>query len=101
MNVEIDPAGTDPEARRSYVAQVHGILYLLNKEINRAIALQVDFNARWSEDFSQTTFGRGGINSLVVLQERLMALSSEHLQNINDAKDEKFNQFDPALDAGE
>ena len=100
MDIDNDPAG-DGEDRKQYVARIHGMMEILQREVRRAIALQIDFNSRWSENWDQTLFGRGGINSVEALLERWEKLSAEHLQNINDEKNKKedFNQFNPAPEA--
>lgn len=92
MNVDNDPAG-EGEDRKAYVARIHSMLPFLQKEITRAVALQLDFSSRWSENWIQVIFGRGGINSVEALLERWQKLDAEHLENLQREK-EKNEEFD-------
>lgn len=98
MEAESDPAGDpDSEARKEYVARIHGVLEILKKEYKHVTFQQLDFNSRWSENWEQVAFGRGGINLVSVLLERWEKLSVEHMENIKESKlkEEKFNKHKP------
>lgn len=98
MDPQHDPAGTDKDSRREYVQRIHSMMEVLQKEIKMAIGIQVDFNARYSENFDQTIFSRGGISMAEILLERWTELSNEHVQNVKEEQDKNkpFNQFNPA-----
>jgi hypothetical protein len=96
MDPQFDPAGSDKDSRREYVARIHGMIDMLRKEVKMAIGVHIDFNARYSENWEQNIFGRGGINGVEVMLERWEALDKEHLQNVEDAKEKTFDKFNPA-----
>lgn len=101
MTFEDDPADAEgEEGRKAYVARIHSMLPFLKVEMKRAIALQLDFNSRWSENWMQVIFGRGGINSLTVIVERWEKLSLEHLENLQAEKEknEDFNKNTPVAE---
>ena len=86
-SLDKDLAG-EGEDRKAYVGRIHGIIDILKRELRRAMAEQMDMIARHGQNWDMVTFGRGGINLAEVLWERFEKLSSEHLGNIQQDKED-------------
>jgi hypothetical protein len=80
--------------RRNYLQQAENIWTnpVFQNEIKTIIQKQLEFIGMESKDYNQILIGRGTINGVSLLQERLETLHSEYIQGIKPP--EKFDEFD-------
>jgi len=81
-----------PDKRKAYVGRIAAVWDLIEKELENAIRLQVDYAIRQAKSWEDVLVARGSINGLAVILERFSKLNQEHFENTKPK--EKFDKHE-------
>lgn len=83
--------GLTESERKEYVSQFSVLYPAIKKELENAVAQQIDFAIRSASSWEQVLIARGSINMGEILLERFRELNLEHMENIKPK--EKFDPY--------